>query len=446
LHGDYLNREMETLAPWELRRIQETKLAAQVRYVYERSPFYRRKFAEAGLGPDEVATLEGLTRLPFTTKEELRDSQLADPPLGSHAAVPMSEIIRIHSSTGTTGRPSYVGITRHDAAVWTDLTCRSIYAQGVRKEDVLIHAVGLTMFVGGLPSKDATEALGATLVPIGTGASEKVVMAFQTLKANVLHCTPSYAVYLAEYVRSHYGLDPRELGLERIISGAEPGAGIPAVRQRIESEWGCRLTEGLGNADMAPIIFGECPEQMGMHFNAQEYIIPEIIDPESGAPLAIEKGVSGELIYTAIDRECCPLLRFRTRDRVVVTTTDCACGRTSFQIRCVGRTDDMLIVLGVNVFPSALKDTIASLVPETTGELQIMLDEPPPKVSPPLRITVEYGRDVGDLAALRTKIEGLIKDRLSIPSKVDLVPPETLPRYDMKGQLVRKLYEEARPG
>src|SRR5450759_1707502 len=340
---------METLTTRELRRIQETKLAAQVRYVCERSPFYRRKFAEAGLRPEDVTTLAGLTRLPFTTKEELRDSQLADPPLGSHAAVPMSEIIRIHSSTGTTGRPSYVGITRHDAAVWTDLTCRSLYAPGVRKEDVVIHAVGLTMFVGGLPSKDATEALGATLVPIGTGASEKVVMALETLRANVLHCTPSYAVYLAEYVRSHYGLDPRELGLERIISGAEPGAGIPAVRQRIEGEWGCRLTEGLGNADMAPIIFGECPEQMGMHFNAQEYIIPEIIDPESGAPLALEKGASGELIYTAIDRECCPLLRFRTRDRVVVTTTDCACGRMSFQIRCVGRTDDMLIVLGVNV-------------------------------------------------------------------------------------------------
>lgn len=442
--GEFLNRGMETLTPAELAAIQESKLREQVEYVYERSPFYRGKLTEAGLAPRDVTTLEGLARLPFTTKEELRDSQLSDPPLGSHAAAPMSEVIRIHASTGTTGRPSYVGITRHDASVWTDLTSRSLYTQGVRKNDIVIHAVGLTMFVGGLPVKDATEFLGATLVPIGTGASEKVVMALQSLHANVLHCTPSYAVYLAEYVRSNYGLDPRELGLERIISGAEPGAGIPAVRRRIEEDWGVRLTEGLGNADMAPIIFGECPEQRGMHFNAQEYIIPEIIDPVSGERLGIEEGVSGELVYTAIDRECCPLLRFRTRDRVVVTGTSCGCGRTSFHLRCVGRTDDMLIVLGVNVFPSAVKDIVASLVPETTGEMQIALEKPGPGVAPPLRIMVEYGAEVSDLPSLKTRLEGLVKDRLSIPSKVELVPPETLPRYDMKGQLVRRLYEEAR--
>jgi phenylacetate-CoA ligase len=442
VRGEYQNRKIETMSPADLRAIQETKLRSQVGYVCERSPFYRRKLADAGLTPADVSTLEGLTRLPFTTKEELRDSQLADPPLGSHAAAPMSDVIRIHASTGTTGRPSYVGVTRHDAEVWTDITARSLYTQGIRKNDIVVHAVGLTMFVGGLPVKDATEHLGATFVPIGTGASEKVVMALQALHAKVLHCTPSYAVYLAEYVRANHGLDPRELGLERIISGAEPGAGIPAVRRRIEGDWGVRLTEGLGNADMAPIIFGECPEQRGMHFSAHEYIIPEIIDPESGEPLAFEQGVTGELIYTAIDRECCPLLRFRTRDRIVVTATDCPCGRASFQVRCVGRTDDMLIVLGVNVFPSAIKDTIAALIPDTTGELQILLDEPPPKVAPPLRVMVEHGSDVSDLPKLRGKIEALIRDRLTIPCKVDLVPPRTLPRYEMKGQLVRKLYEE----
>ncbi len=442
--GEFRNREIETMTPAELARIQEEKLARQVRYVYERAPFYRKKLSEAGLRPEDVTTLGGLARVPFTTKDELRDSQLADPPLGSHAAVPLADAIRVHSSTGTTGRPSFVGITRHDASVWTDLTARSLHAQGLRPHDIVLHAAGLTMFVGGLPVKDAIEHIGATFVPIGTGASEKAVMALQVLKANVLHCTPSYAIYLAEYVRANYGLAPQELGLERITVGAEPGGGIPAVRQRIQNEWGARLTEGMGNADMAPIIFGECFEQGGMHFNAQEYIIPEIIDPESGERLAIEQGVSGEMVYTAIDRECCPLLRFRTRDRVIVTATECSCGRTSFRIRCVGRTDDMLIVLGVNVFPSAVKDTISSLVPETTGEMQIVLDAPGPKVAPPLRIMAEYGNDVTDLPALKTKIEGLIKDRLTILSKVELVPPETLPRYDMKGQLVRKAYEEAR--
>jgi phenylacetate-CoA ligase len=443
--GQYLNA-VEACGRDELRALQEAGLRRQIEYVYERSPFYREKFKEAGLTPADVSSLEGLVRLPFTTKEELRDSQQAQPPLGGHAAVPLADVIRIHASTGTTGRPSFVGITRHDADVWTEITARSLYTQGVRREDVVIHAVGLTMFVGGLPVKDATERLGATLVPIGTGASEKVVMAIDTLRANVLHCTPSYAIYLAEYVRSKYGRDPRDLGLERIISGAEPGAGIPAVRERIEGEWGVRLTEGLGNADMAPIIFGECPEQLGMHFSAHEFVIPEIIDPESGERLEIETGVSGELVYTAIDRECCPLLRFRTRDRVLVTGTSCSCGRTSFMLRCVGRTDDMLIVLGVNVFPSALKDTIASLAPETTGEMQVVLPAPGPKVAPPLRIIAEYGPTAADHAGLKRRIEGLIKDRLSIPSEVELVPPETLPRYEMKGQLVRKLYEEDRVG
>jgi phenylacetate-CoA ligase len=443
VRGDFASPEIEALSLAELRPIQEAKLRAQVEYVFARSPFYQRKLAQAGLRPEDVSTLEGLQRLPFTTKEELRDSQLADPPLGSHAAVPLDRTIRVHASTGTTGRPSFVGITRHDARVWTELTARSLWAQRIRPADVVLHCAGLTLFVGGLPVKDALEHLGATFVPIGTGASEKAVMALQVLKANVLHSTPSYAIYLAEYVRNNFGMDPRELGLERIIVGAEPGGGIPAVRQRIEDEWGASLTEGMGNADMAPIIFGECGEQGGMHFNAQEFIIPEIIDPDSGERLAIEPGVAGELVYTAIDRECCPLLRFRTRDRVVVQAGECACGRTSFRIRCVGRTDDMLIVLGVNVFPSAVKDIVCELTPETTGEMQIVLPQPGPKVEPPMHITVEYGNDVTDLAALKTRIEKMIKERLSIPGRVELVPPETLPRYDMKGQLVRKLYEEA---
>lgn len=442
MHPEYFNAEMETVDPEALREIREAKLRRQVAYVFERSAFYRRKFAEVGLRPEHILKLEDLAKVPFTTKDELRDSQIAEPPLGSHAAVPIDVTIRIHSSTGTTGRPSFVGITRRDAEVWTEITARSIYAQGVRANDIVIHAAGLTLFVGGLPVKDAVERIGATFVPIGTGASEKVVMALQILKATVLHCTPSYAIYLAEYVRSRYGMNPRELGLRRIISGAEPGAGIPTVRQRIESEWAAALTEGMGNADMAPIIFGECREQRGMHFCAQEYIIPEIIDPITGEVLPIEEGVSGELVYTAIERECVPLLRFRTRDRVIVTGTSCPCGRTSFHLRCVGRTDDMLIVLGVNVFPSAIKDVVSSLIPKTTGEVQILLDKPGPKVEPPLKILAEYGNDVTDLKALQAEIESLIRGRLTIPAKVELVPPETLPRYEMKGQLIRKLYEE----
>ncbi|MCI0486592.1 MAG: hypothetical protein L0229_08325 [Blastocatellia bacterium] len=173
------------------------------------------------------------------------------------------------------------------------------------------------MFAGGLPAKDAIEWLGATFVPVGTGASEKLVLIAQALKANVLHSTPSYAMYLADWVRREAGMDPRELGLEKIACGAEPGAGIPAVRAKMTEEWGARVTEGLGNADMVPIIFAECPDQSGMHFNGQEYVFVEIIDPDSGETLPIETGVAGELVYTSLERECVPLLRFRTRDRVI---------------------------------------------------------------------------------------------------------------------------------
>jgi phenylacetate-CoA ligase len=223
------------------------------------------------------------------------------------------------------------------------------------------------MFVAGLSSKDAIESIGAMFVPIGTGASEKALLAIQLLKATAMHCTPSYATYFAEWVRREAKLDPKELGLKKLFCGAEPGAGIPAVRAQLQEDWGARVTEGLGTADKAPILFGECPCQTGMHFCAQEYVLPEVVDPENGESLPIEKGVGGELVYTSLERECVPLLRFRTRDRVTVLGTSCPCGRTSFKLRCIGRTDDMLIVLGVNVFPSAIRDIISSLHPRTTG-------------------------------------------------------------------------------
>jgi len=292
-----------------------------------------------------------------------------------------------------------------------------------------------------LPVKDALERIGATFVPVGTGASEKLVMIARTLKANALHCTPSYAAYLADWVRREAHMEPRELGFKKIVCGAEPGAGIPSVRARLQEAYGGRVTEGLGNADMVPIIFAECPDQSGMHYNGQEYVYVEIVEPESGKLLPIEDGASGELVYTSLERECVPLVRFRTRDRVTVLGTSCACGRTGFKLRCVGRTDDMLIVLGVNVFPSAVKDVIAGLSPKTTGEIQILLDEPGPGVKPPLKVQAEFADATLDLAALRREAESKIKTVLSIPSVVELVPPGTLPRFEMKSRLVKKLFE-----
>jgi phenylacetate-CoA ligase len=438
----YYNEKMETIGPAELRSFQEKKLKKQLNYVWENSPFYQKKFKEADISAKDFKSLEDLNKFPFTTKDELRESQAQHPPLGNHVAAPMEKIIRIHSSSGTTGQPSFIGITQHDHRIWTEITARSIYTQGIRPPDIVIHAVGLTFFVGGLPVKDAIEAIGAAFVPIGTGASDRVVTTTQLLQANTLHCTPSYALYLAEYTRSKFGMEPSKLGIKKITSGAEPGAGIPSVRKKIQEDFGCLLTEGLGNADAAPIIFGECPNQSGMHFCAQEFILCELIDPDSGELLEMKDNATGELVYTLMDREACPLIRFRTRDRVTVWTSPCECGRTSFRLRCIGRTDDMLIVLGVNVFPSAIKDVVTSLRPQTTGEIQILLDKPGPKIDPPMKIQVEYSKDVTHLDTLKNEIENLLKEKLVFKADISLVPEGILPRFEMKAKLIRKLYEE----
>jgi phenylacetate-CoA ligase len=442
MHSDeYFDPEIETIGPEGLRALQQQKLGKQLDYLFARSPFYRDKLRAAGLCREHLQTLADLAGVPLTTKEELRESQRSSPPLGRHACADMASVIRIQASTGTTGMPSLVGLTRQDAEVWTHATARSFYTQGIRPTDIVMHGASLALFAGGLPVKDAMERIGATFVPVGTGASEKLVLIARTLRANVLHSTPSYAIYLADHVRREAGMDPRELHIEKIVCGAEPGGGIPSVRAKIQESWGARVTEGMGNADMLPVVFSECRNQSGMHYNAREFVYVEIIDPESEQVLPIETGVSGELIYTSLERECVPLLRFRTRDRVTVLGTSCACGRTSFKLRCVGRTDDMLIVLGVNIFPSAVRDVVSSFRPRTTGEVQILLDEPGPGVKPPLKIVAEFGEDQERLETLQGEIERKIKAVLTVSSSVQLVPPGTLPRFEMKGQLVKKLYQ-----
>jgi phenylacetate-CoA ligase len=442
----YWNAEIETM-PWEnVCAMQLDKLRRQLEYLAARSPFYKRKLAEAGFEPASVRRLDDLGRMPFTTKEELRESQVASPPLGEHAAADLADVIRIHSSSGTTGRPSYVGITAHDRDVWTETVSRVYYCEGVRREDIVVHGFGLGFFVGGLPLKDAIENIGATLIPIGTGASDRLIASIRDLGGTVLTCTPSYADYLAEYVRARFDIEPSELGLRRILLGAEPGGGIPAVRERLAEDFGTFVTESLGNADLIPTYSANCDELAGNHFLAPDFMILEVVDPDSGDALELEDGLEGELVATHIDRDCVPLVRFRVRDRVLVKTSPCPCGRTAPRFTCVGRTDDMLIVAGVNLWPSALKDLVTSLHPRTTGAMQIVLSSPPPRVDPPLRVQVEAGPSVVDLPELKRELEGLIRDRLIVKADVDVLPPDSLPRFEMKAQLIRKVYEEVEVG
>lgn len=443
-HRAYFNPRIETIAPEERMEMQTNKLRRQIGYVYGNSPFYRRKFAEAGLRPEHIQTIDDLRRLaPFTVKDELRQSQEHVPPLGDFVAARMDKIVRIHSSSGTTGRPTYIGLTKRDRDAWVEMAARTMYTHGLRPGDIVIHANALAFFVGGLPLQQGIEKTGATFVPVGPGASDRALACIRDLRASTLHCTPSFATYFTEYVTNKHGIDPRELGIKRFVGGGEPGYSNESFKRQLKETWGAKSFEGYGSSEIVASTWGECEAQQGMHFGGPDYILPELIEPETGAPLDIEDGLTGELVYTHLDREANPLVRFRTRDLVTVWTKPCACGRTGFRTRCIGRTDDLLIVLGVNVFPSAIKDVVAGFRPRTSGEVQILLERPGPRIEPPLRVKVEQGAAAGDLIELKKAVEGTLREKLVFRADVEIVPSGTLPRFEGKGKLVRKLYEES---
>lgn len=427
----------EAMPAEQLRELQTELVATQLRYVAERSGFYQEKWAEAGFDPSLVKSLEDLRAAPFTEKDELRRDQLQQGGLGSYACAATRDVVRVHSSSGTTGRPSFIGITRSDSQQWTESLSRVFWCVGVRPDDTFIHGAGLSFFVGGLPVKDAIENIGATFVPIGTGASERLVAASDALGGTVLFCTPSYALYLAEFVRERLGRDPASLGFRRIVLGAEPGGGVPAIRERIMADYECLALEAYGNSDVVAAFAANCDQARGNHIVSPDFAFLELIDPETTESVPWGEGARGELVSTNLGRECCPLVRFRTRDHVTVSTDPCECGRTGPRIVCVGRTDDMLIVAGVNVWPSAINDVVGSFRPRTTGAMRILVDTDGPAVPPPLKLRVETTGPVHD-DALAGGLTRAIRDRLQVPAVIELVEAGTLPRFEMKASYIER--------
>ena len=435
----YWNEEMETLSPERFHDVQEKALLKQLKYVYANSVFYQEKFKKAGVGLSDIRTLEDLAKLPFTEKSELRESQLKEPPLGLHRACAKDKVKRIYSTSGTTGRPTFIGLTKHDLDVWTESACRAFWTGGLR-EDSIVPLVVAPYFIAGSYA-DALETVGM-VVPLGVGATDRLIAAYQHIGANALLCTTSFPILFADSLKKR-GIDPKSLGIRQILGGGEPGASIPSLREQVEAEYGCRFTETMGNGDMCGEMWSECEYKHGMHFISQGIIHPEIIDPDTGVVQEIKKGARGELVYTSIDRECIPLVRFRTRDHVEVTQTECECGRTGYGIRVFGRTDDMIIVQGVNVYPAAVRDIVASLTPKTTGAMEIQIYQAPPEGwKPPIHIKAEHGKGVTNLDALKKEIENLLRDKLVFRANVELVPPDALPKFEYKAKLVRKVYEE----
>jgi phenylacetate-CoA ligase len=439
----YFNEEIETASQAAIRAFQERKLNAQLNYMYQHSALVKEKLKEAGAVPADIVSLEDLAKLPFTTKQDLRESQRSEPALGRHVAAAASQIVRIHASSGTTGAPSYVGITERDRRNWVEAVARAYWSQGLRPRSRLAMGFGMGFFVGGLPISEAATHVGCTFIPIGTGASDRLISSSQALGANCLTCTPSYATYLAEYARAKMKIDVGTLGFEHLFLGAEPGVGIPGVREHLRKAWNANISESVGNADVVPIHSAECEMRDGNHFLTPDFLILEIIDPQTGVVKPLDTAVvTGEMVFTHIDRQAMPLLRFRTYDQVVVRTSRCECGRTGPRLTCVGRTDDLLIVRGANVWPSAIKDVLMSLRPRTNGEMQILLERSGPAVDPPLRIQIEADGDDATLRQLKTDAQQLLRDKLVFTSQIEIVPIGKLPRFEMKAKLIRKLYEE----
>ena len=436
--------EIEGASPADAAAVQNERLREQMEYLAARSDFYRAKFAEHGVEPAKVRTVADLAGLPFTEKQELRDSLAQTPPLGSHIAAAREEIVQIQASSGTTGSPSYVGLTRGDIETWSELGARALYANGFRPGDRLLHAFGMSKgFVGGLPVVQILQHMGIVDIPIGAEAGADRLLRVQAdQRPDTLIGTPYFLTYLAEQAPEIVGQKARDLGVRAISVGGEPGGGLPAVRQRLESLWGATAREMLGGTDIACTYWGECETGEGMHFLSPDLMVAELIDPVSGDIVDPVEGAQGELVYTALRRRASPLLRFRTRDHVVVTGTDCACGRTGYKVRCVGRTDDMLIVRGINLFPSAIKQLVVEMQPETTGEMRIRADFEGHSTQRPLPLFVEYaaGMSPDRQTALKVAIEDRVRSALNVKTIVELVPDGTLKRPDhVKVALVERV-------
>ena len=428
---------IETASLDEVRSIQNKALQQQMAYLKANSQFYADKFAKTGVSFEDIRTVEDLANLALTTKQELRDSQQARAPFGNHLAAKRDDVVRVHASSGTTGVPSFIPVTAMDSSLWRRAVQRAYWCQGLRPTSTFAMGFGMGFFVGGIPLAQGVEELGATFLPIGTGATDRLLDSIPRMNADVLACTPSYAIFLAETARSKFGIEVSELGIKKVMLGGEPGGGVPEIRRQIEESWNAIVTESVGNADVCPIHSAETSLQEGNHFLIPDMVIMEIIDPVTGIVLPMDlPEVEGEMVFTHIAREAVPLVRFRSHDRVLVNNRPSASGRTGPRIRVIGRTDDLMILRGVNVWPSAIKDVVTAMRPATTGAMRIMLPKAGPMVEPPLRIQVEHGENPGDLESLANKMEQVLREKLIFTSHVEIVAPGTIPRSEMKTKLI----------
>lgn len=431
----YWNPKYELMAREDLEDLQLERLRQTVERCYHDVPHYRRKFQETGVDPGDIRSLEDLKKLPFTVKTDLRDNY----PYGMFA-VPMSEVVRIHSSSGTTGKPTVVGYTRNDLNVWSELMARSLSCAGADKHDVIHNAYGYGLFTGGLGVHYGSEKLGASVIPISGGNSKKQIMIMQDYGSTVLCCTPSYALNLAEIMRE-MGVSPADLNLKVGIFGAEPWS--DRMRQEIEKALGIQALDIYGLSEIiGPGVGIECPHKAGLHIWEDHFLV-EIVDPDTLEP--VPEGSPGELVITSLTKEALPMIRYRTRDITTAHYGTCACGRTHVRIeRVSGRSDDMLIIRGVNVFPSQIESVLLE-IGQVEPHYLIIVDRSGNMDTMEVQVEVSqemFTDDVKGLETLGRTIRHAIESTLGISVSVRLVEPKTIARSEGKAKRVidRRVY------
>ncbi len=426
----FFNEEFETLPRPALEALQLTRLKHTLERVYATVPFYRASFHRAGFRPGDLKSLEDLQRIPFTTKKDMRDSY----PYGLFA-VPLEEIVRIHASSGTTGKPTVVGYTKKDIDVWSELMARSFVAAGAHRGDIIHNAYGYGLFTGGLGAHYGAERLGASVIPISGGNTRRQIMIMQDFGSSVLTCTPSYSLYLAEEARAE-GVDFRDLKLRVGIFGAEPWS--EAMRGEIEGKLNLDAIDIYGLSEiMGPGVAIECIQaKHGLHL-WEDHFIPEIINPESGELLPA--GATGELVITTITKQGIPLIRYRTRDVTSLSYEPCVCGRTHVRIaRMSGRSDDMIIIRGVNVFPSQIESVLVGIEGVEPHYL-LIVDRHDNLDTLEVQVEVDellFSDEVKVLQSLARRIEKEIKEMLGVTCKAKLVEPRAIQRSEGKATRV----------
>ncbi len=425
----YWNPFIETMPLKDLKELQERKLRALIHLAYEYSPFYRKKFKEHGINPWDIRGLEDLSKLPFTKKQDLRDNY----PFGMFA-VPLSQIVRFHASSGTTGKPTVVGYTQNDIDVWVECLARGLISCGVRREDIMQIAYGYGLFTGGLGFHYAAERIGVTVLPISAGNTRRQIELMKDLKTTVIACTPSYMLYLSEEAEKMGVSVEKDTKLKKGIFGAEPWS--EETRKRIEDKTGIDAYDVYGTSELSGPLFTECEEKCGIHIWGDHFLI-EIVDEEGEQ---VGEGEKGELVVTTLSKEALPLIRWKTGDITIMEEEKCACGRTHPRImRILGRADDMIIVRGVNVFPSQIEHVLMQ-IPEVGEHYMIYLDRDENGLDK-MTIQVELNENAkidrtSDILNLERKIAEMLKSVLNVWAKIEIVNPGTLQRFEGKAKRV----------